>query len=299
MPKIEDISWSQVDDAARACAIRNAGAGFTGVYGVPSGGSVVAPFVAKHMQLPVVCEPDNWVLVVDDLVDSGRTLDAVVKLGHNGVCDALFRKPTSPQEWAPGARVMDGWLRFPWEVAAAPEDAVVRILQYLGEDVTRDGLKGTPARVLKALTEMTEGMHQDPADILKRQFELGHDEMVVLKGIPFTSLCEHHMLPFSGVAHVAYIPDGKRVVGLSKMARLVLCFAKRLQIQERMTGQVVDAIMEHLKPLGAACVIKAEHSCMSCRGVRLPDTSFITSALRGVLFSDKSARLELMALLGD
>lgn len=295
MPKIVEISWEDIDVAAQACALRNRSLGIRGVYGIPTGGSVIAPWVAKHMSLPVVTNPDRFSLVVDDLIDSGRTMAPF----HDSMCDALFRKPTSPDSWAIHAQVIDGWLHFPWEKAAAPEDAVVRLLQYIGEDVTRDGLKGTPARVLKALTEMTEGMSQDPADILKRQFELGHDEMVVLKGIPFTSLCEHHMLPFSGVAHVAYIPDGKRVVGLSKMARLVLCFAKRLQIQERLTAQVADSIMEHLKPLGAACVIKAEHSCMSCRGVRLSETQFITSALRGVLFTDPSARPELMALLRD
>jgi GTP cyclohydrolase I len=297
MSHVIKISWEDVKVAAAHCADRNKGLGLKSVWGIPSGGSVVAPFVAHHMALPVVAFPDRWSLAVDDLVDSGGTIARSRKAGLQCHVDALFRKPAAPLDLAVGAIEKEGWLHFPWEQEARPEDAVVRLLQYLGEDVTRDGLKGTPARVLKAMAEMTEGMYQNPAEILERQFDLPYDEMVMLKHIPFTSMCEHHMLPFTGTATVAYIPDGKKVVGLSKLARLVLCFAKRLQIQERMADQIVTSLMEHLQPSGAACIIKAEHSCMACRGVRLPGTEFVTSALRGVFRNDLSARAELMSLI--
>jgi len=185
---------------------------------------------------------------------------------------------------------------LPSEMTA--QNAVRILLEYLGEDPARDGLIQTPARVLKSLREMNGGYHLTPAKILDKVFEVDHDEMVIMRDIDFVSLCEHHMLPFNGVAHVAYIPQGGKVVGISKLARLVHCFAQRLQVQERMTGEVVDALMEHLKPQGAACIIEAHHSCMSCRGVRVSGAKFITSALRGFLKTDVSARAELMALIG-
>lgn len=180
---------------------------------------------------------------------------------------------------------------------AAAEDVVKVLLRSIGEDPDRDGLRDTPKRVVKALAEMACGRLESPAVILERRFELPHDEMVLLEDIPFTSLCEHHLLPFSGRAAVAYIPSGGKVVGLSKLARLVLCYARRLQVQEQLTGQVVDAIVEHLQPVGAACVIEAEHSCLACRGARLSGTKFVTSALRGIFKQDLSARAEVMSLL--
>lgn len=177
--------------------------------------------------------------------------------------------------------------------------AAVRVLlRYIGEDPNRDGLRDTPKRVLKALSEMTSGMIEDPAKILERQFALEHDELILLKEIPFTSLCEHHLLPFSGTAAVAYVPQGGVIVGLSKLARLVQCFARRPQVQERMTGEVADSLVKHLQPIGAACIISAEHSCMACRGARLPGAKFVTSALRGALKEDPRARAELISLMG-
>ncbi len=180
---------------------------------------------------------------------------------------------------------------------AAAEAAVKILLAYIEEDVNRDGLIDTPARVLKALKEMTAGLHQDPMTILQKQFSLDHDELVLLREIPFTSICEHHLLPFSGTAAVAYIPSKGMVVGLSKLARLVQCFAQRPQIQERMAGQIVDTIMEVLSPAGAGCIIEAEHSCLACRGAKLPGCKFVTSAMRGVFRDDPTARAELMSLV--
>lgn len=167
-----------------------------------------------------------------------------------------------------------------------------------GEDPNREGLEDTPKRVSKMYEEIFGGYKQDPKAILSTTFEdPSHQEMVIVKDIPFYSHCEHHMVPFFGMAHIAYIPNG-RVVGLSKLARLTECFAKRLQIQERLTSQIADAIDETLSPLGVAVVIQAEHLCMAMRGIKKPGSNTVTSALRGV-FRDNTnnARAEFMSLL--
>lgn len=174
---------------------------------------------------------------------------------------------------------------------------IEELLSYLGEDPEREGLRDTPKRVLKAFKEMTVGYRQEPKEILSTVFDEYHDEIVLLKGIRFVSLCEHHLLSFAGTASVAYIPR-KGVVGLSKLARLVECFAKRLQVQERMTNQIAAAVQEHLDPVGVGVVISAHHSCMGCRGVRQPDATMVTSAMRGAFREDVSARQELLSLIG-
>jgi GTP cyclohydrolase I len=176
----------------------------------------------------------------------------------------------------------------------APEEGVRALLTHLGEDPDRDGLKDTPARVVRALTEMTQGYKQNPAEILSRQFELTHDEMVVLRNVSFVSLCEHHMLPFQGKATVGYVP-GQKVVGLSKLARLVQCFSQRLQVQERLTDQIATSLMTHLQCPGAGVVIKATHSCMSCRGVKLADSEMVTSSLKGIFREDPRTRSEFLS----
>lgn len=174
--------------------------------------------------------------------------------------------------------------------------AVRCLLRFVGEDPSRDGLLETPKRVTKALSELTAGYNADIPGIVK-VFADTSDEMVILKGISFTSLCEHHMLPFSGAATVAYLPDGK-VIGISKLARIVEAFAKRLQVQERLTHEVADALMANLDPLGVGVLVSASHSCMGCRGVRQPGAVMITSALRGVFFKKGSTREEFLRLAG-
>jgi GTP cyclohydrolase I len=171
------------------------------------------------------------------------------------------------------------------------------LLQHIGEDVTREGLVDTPARVVKAYGEMTVGYHQDPKDILSRTFAMDSDEMIVMRNIRFASLCEHHLLPFTGTAAVAYVPREGRVVGASKLVRLVQCYAKRLQIQERMTSQIASAIQEHLKALGVGVVVKAHHQCMGCRGIEQPDAEMVTSCMLGCMREKPEARAEVMSLL--
>jgi GTP cyclohydrolase I len=177
------------------------------------------------------------------------------------------------------------------------ERAVRELLLAIGEDPDRDGLTNTPARVARSYTEIFAGMGQKPEDVLTTTFELGHDELILVKEIEVYSTCEHHLVPFHGVAHVGYIPgrDG-RVTGLSKLARLVDVYARRPQVQERMTTQIADALVEHLKPLGALVVIECEHLCMSMRGVRRPGSRTITSAVRGQL-RDPATRAEAMGLV--
>ena len=175
------------------------------------------------------------------------------------------------------------------------EAAVTEILSAIGEDPHRDGLVRTPGRVARMYAELFAGLEENPADHLEVTFAAEHDEMVMVRDIPFASLCEHHMVPFMGRAHVAYIPgsDG-RITGLSKLARLVDGYAKRLQVQERMTSQIADAIETALEPKGVLVVVDAEHLCMSMRGVKKSGTSTITSAVRGLFRTDTSTRFEAM-----
>ncbi|MGE0131913.1 MAG: GTP cyclohydrolase I FolE [Blastocatellales bacterium] len=169
------------------------------------------------------------------------------------------------------------------------------LINYLGEDSERDGLLRTPERVVSALCEMTAGHAEDPAQILGTTFDEYSDEMIIVRGVKFTSLCEHHLLPFIGSCDLAYLPSS-RVVGLSKLPRLVLAFARRLQIQERMTRQIAEAIQEHLDARGVAVIIKAQHLCMACRGVKQPSAEMITSAMLGVFRDNEAARNEFLQL---
>ncbi len=178
------------------------------------------------------------------------------------------------------------------------ERAVLELLTALGEDPHRDGLVKTPVRVARMYEELFAGFGENPADHLEVTFAADHDEMVMVRDIPFASLCEHHLVPFIGKAHVAYIPgeDG-RITGLSKLARLVEGYARRLQVQERMTSEIADAIEEALAPRGVLVVVDAEHLCMSMRGVKKSGTSTVTSAVRGLFRSDPATRSEAMQIL--
>ncbi|WP_285727068.1 GTP cyclohydrolase I FolE [Psychromicrobium xiongbiense] len=175
--------------------------------------------------------------------------------------------------------------------------AVREILLAIGEDPDRSGLAETPERVARAYAEIFSGLTQNPAEVLSRTFDISHQELVLVKDIPFYSTCEHHLVPFHGVAHVGYIPslDGK-VTGLSKLARLVEVFARRPQVQERLTTQIVDALVEQLSPRGAIVVVECEHLCMSMRGVRKPGAKTVTSAVRGILH-EPATRAEAMSLI--
>lgn len=176
--------------------------------------------------------------------------------------------------------------------------AVREILAGVGEDPDREGLRDTPMRVARMYAEVFAGLHDDPRKHLRTFFTERYDELVVLRDIPFHSMCEHHLLPFAGKAHVAYLPDG-RIVGISKLARVVEVVSRRPQVQERMSNQIADLLMEELNAKGVAVIIQATHLCMTCRGVKKPGTIMITSALRGRCKSDARTRSEVMMLLHD
>jgi GTP cyclohydrolase I len=175
---------------------------------------------------------------------------------------------------------------------------VREIIEAIGEDPSREGIRDTPQRVAEMYGELFQGMQKDPKEDLDVGFELGHREMVICKDIPFYSMCEHHLLPFFGVAHVGYIPNEEgRIVGISKLARVVETLARRPQVQERMTTEIADAILEGIHPAGVAVVIQAEHMCMVMRGIKKPGSNVITSAIRGSFHSNPASRAEFFSLI--
>lgn len=277
---------------------------YTALYGIPAGGIPLAFALSKITGIPIVDEPYEEVaeggncLIVDDLVDSGKTISRFE--GFDVV--TLHVKEHTP----PGSRPMyyvenvgSAWVHYFWEGDAQEKsvtDHVTRLLEYVGEDPHRDGLEETPMRVAKALRFLTGGYDMNVDAIFKDFENPGYNEMVLLRNIEIYSLCEHHMMPFFGKAHVAYIPNG-RVVGISKLARLVDMFARRLQIQERLCNQITETIMDKLGATGAACVIEAKHLCMLMRGVEKQNSVMVTSSLRGAFMEKPEARAEFMAFI--
>jgi GTP cyclohydrolase I len=204
---------------------------------------------------------------------------------------------STPLQSVPTASTLDGSEGSPIDTEKI-ERAVREILEAIGEDPDRDGLVRTPTRIAHMYEEIFAGIHEDPSHHLTVTFEANHDEMVMVRDIAVTSVCEHHLVPFAGRAHVAYIPgkDG-RITGLSKIARLVDGFAKRPQVQERLTTQIADALVDTLDPAGVLVMIEAEHFCMSMRGVKKPGSLTITSAVRGMFKSNPATRAEAMSLI--
>ena len=176
------------------------------------------------------------------------------------------------------------------------QKAVSDILLAVVEDIEREGIRETPERVARMYAELLGGMHEDPKQHLQSVFSENYDEIVLLRDIPFYSICEHHLMPFIGTAHVAYLPAGS-VLGVSKLARVVDCFARRLQVQERLTDQIADFMMKSLKPRGVAVVLEASHSCMTIRGIKKPGSIMVTSSLRGIFRKDPKSRSEVMSLM--
>jgi GTP cyclohydrolase I len=270
--------------------------GFKSIYGIPTGGSLVALRLSKILDLLMVdCPIDGSTLVVDDIVDSGETLYEYRKY----YTASLYYKPHSKVKPRAFVKIADNdvWVNFPYEEEnRAGEDIVRRMIQYVGEDCQREGLIDTPKRVVKAWEELFEGYTKDPKEILSVGFQEGScGEMVILKSSPFYSICEHHLLPFFGVISVGYLPNDK-VVGISKLSRLVKVFSRRMQIQERMTSQIADTLMDVTKPKGVMVLVEAKHLCMAVRGIKESGSSMITSAIRGD-FEDEKVRQEFLSLI--
>lgn len=277
------------------------------VWGVPKNGTIIAARMSRFSGVELLNAPpfgdalsNNLnVVILDDVVDSGVTMQRWVDRLKDSPTPryfrALYSKPTSPDPRSFHSEVISGWIVFPWEYDEAPaEDAARRLIEVAGEDPRREGLMETPRRMISALGELTRGYNEDPREILGKVFTEKCDQMVIVKDIPFWSLCEHHMLPFHGMAHVGYVPNGK-VVGLSKIPRLVECFARRLQIQERLTSEIASAIDDVLNPIGVGVVITAQHTCMAMRGVR-SNGKMVTSAMYGCFRDAGEAREEFLRL---
>lgn len=284
------LTQAEVHTAAHALASNLSVGGPKVLYGIPRGGIPAAYLVAYFIgeSCRVTFEPKEATHYIDDLIDSGKTSER----WSNKPFFALYDKRTDPI-------LKDKWLIFPWESdeVGSGEDIFLRLLQFIGEDVKRQGLEETPSRALKAWKEWTSGYSQKPEEILK-VFTDGaenYDEMVTVKDIPFYSHCEHHLAPFFGTATISYIPKGK-IVGLSKLNRLVEIFSKRLQVQERMTAQIADILYSELQPLGVGVTLKGRHLCTESRGVKHVGHITQTNALRGVFRTQSETRAEFLSL---
>lgn len=261
------------------------------LFGVPRGGVSAALSIGSHIPIQLVDAPGEADVIVDDLIDSGLTMHRIKQKHPEKLFVALIDK--REDNWR------GTWVIFPWEGTSEGsfEDNVVRLLQYIGEDPNRGGLLETPKRVARAWKDWCSGYGMDPSSVLK-VFEDGgekYNQMITRKDIPVYSHCEHHLAPIVGRCTVSYIPKGK-IVGLSKIDRLVNIFTRRLQVQERLTQQIADAMDEHLGPIGVGVWISARHMCVESRGVRHASSDTITTALKGALLHDPAARQEFLAL---
>lgn len=263
------------------------------LYAIPRGGIPAAYALDANYNLEVVDDPNEADFFFDDIIDSGATMERW--------CDEYPGKPFLAliDKTDLACPYCGKWVVFPWEGTAEGgiQDHIVRLLEFAGDDPKREGLLETPARVAKALQHWFSGYGKDPKDLLK-VFEDGgeaYDQMVVVKDIPIYSKCEHHMADIFGTATIAYIPNGK-IVGLSKLSRLADMYARRLQVQERLTNQIADSLFKHLEPKGVAVMIKARHMCMESRGICQQGHHTITTALKGVFREESETRAEFMAL---
>lgn len=261
------------------------------VFPIPKNGLIIA----LKAGLNIVDSPEKADIIFDDVCDSGRTIKPYLESGKQLVV-LYVKKHTPYKAQLTYFEEKEDWVVFPWEKENEVEDNIVRILEHLGEDPTREGLLETPKRVVKSYKELYSGYDKKVEDVLTVFEDDGYDGMVLLKDIEFYSTCEHHMLPFFGKAHVAYIPNGK-VVGISKLARIVEIYARRLQNQERLTKQVADAIQEYLDPKGVAVVMEAQHFCMRARGIQKQNSAMKTAELTGNFKSQPETRAEFYTLL--
>lgn len=298
------LTYADVEEAAKAVAaalVPLVEDNVISIYAIPRGGVPAAYLVAKALagygiEAVFVDDPTGADAIIDDIVDSGATRGAF----HEKYAKPFYALIDKTESFEKEI-YLKNWVIFPWENSVKElngiEDNIRRIMQFIGEDPEREGLRETPERVTRALLHWFSGYNQDPAAVLKTFTDgaEGCDEMVVVEEIPFFSHCEHHMAPIFGTAAIGYIPD-RRIIGLSKLPRLLEVFARRMQVQERLTNQVAEALMEHLQPRGCGVVIKARHFCMESRGIEKIGSSTVTSALRGVFKTDPSTRSEFLAL---
>jgi GTP cyclohydrolase I len=297
------------DVAVVAKSIHAKGRQYSHIYPIPQGGIPFGMALARELKAMFgkavhILDEDEYeslrtqnqeILVVDDIADSGRTL-----MPYKDRCDTAVLHLRASCNFIPTYHanfVRDtAWIEYWWENKKSDiESHIVRQIEYIGEDPNREGLRETPARVVKSWSKLFGGYKASLEDVFKTFEEGACDELVILKDIEFYSQCEHHLLPFYGKAHIGYIPDGK-VIGVSKLARLLEVFSRRMQIQERIGEQVTTALMEHLHPKGAICVLEAQHHCMTSRGVEKQDSVMVTSSIKGA-FKQIETRAEFLSLI--
>lgn len=264
-------------------------------FGVPRGGIPVAVKLVASLESNLfitprlTSNPEEAHFIIDDIECTGKTKEFWTKKCPKAEFLSLYEQPA------------DGtWIVFPWEIGTedlGPEENIRRLIEFIGDDPAREGLTETPARVLKSYQKLFGGYHANVETVLKTFEEGACDSMVILKNIEFYSTCEHHMLPFFGKCSIGYIPNGK-VVGVSKLARLMEIFARRMQIQERIGQQITAALMKHLSPKGAICVIEAQHFCMTSRGVEKQNSVMVTSSITGE-FNNAEVRAEFFSLIKE
>lgn len=281
--------------------IKSVGKTYQNVFPVPRGGYYFGIAVAALLGVPIVAEKEitEKTLIVDDVIDSGKTR---MQFSENDFA-CIHVKEDSPcvynDQCTFTVYTTSEWIHYFWEGEnsySSIDDAVIRQLQYIGEDIQREGLLETPKRVVKSWDFLFRGYKENPENLITVFDAEGYDEIVLLKDIEMYSMCEHHLLPFIGKAHIAYIPNEK-VIGVSKLARILDMYARRAQIQERIGNQVTEFLMENLQPKAAACIIEAQHLCMLMRGVQKQNSKMVTSSLKGAFYENIKAREELMSLL--
>lgn len=275
------LTWKDFQEKCLVLARKIDWSKYESIFPVIRGGVYPAIELRELSGLPIVWEPSENSLVVDEICDSGATLKRFQDEGFDTAVLHFKGRCESPTYYA---EENDRWIVYPWESSKDIEATVRRQIEYIGDNPVRSGIEETPKRVVKSWQELYAGYHQDPKEILSKRFEVERKESdkspVILRDIEFYSTCEHHMLPFYGSITVGYIPKNE-VVGISKLARLVECFSRRLQIQERMCEQIADAIQDELKPLGVYVRAKAKHLCMVARGVKKQSAVMDSIAVRG------------------
>lgn len=288
------VSWLELRSLVRLLMINilNSGRRYSSVYGVPTGGSVIAVMLADLCNAEVVDKPYPGTLIVDDICASGQTL---AKYPENASA-VLHVRPGSAHIPTYSVAETEEWIVYPYEHPSGGREVVTRMIEFIGDDPTREGLVDTPDRVIKAWQEVFVGYRGEEPKLAT--FEAPKcDQMVTLRNIDFVSFCEHHMLPFWGTAHVGYLPNGK-VLGLSKLARLVEYRSRRLQIQERLASEIADAIESATGATGVGVVLEATHMCMVARGIKKDQCVMSTSVLRGAIKEQVDTRAEFFTLIG-
>lgn len=278
----------QIQEQFNHGSFNNNGSDKIKVFGIPRGGVYVAYVIESILNCDIVSDPKQAHFIVDDILDSGRTMLRYSDMNPSAICLHAYN-----------SKHIGEWVVFPWEISeeGSAEDIPIRLLQFIGEDLKREGLSKTPMRFLSAWKEWTIGYNQDPRKMFTA-FEDGakdYDEMIVLNDIPVYSQCEHHLAPFFGEAIVGYIPD-KKILGLSKISRIVDIYARRLQVQERLTTDICNCINELLRPIGVGVIIKCRHLCMESRGISRKGIVTTTSAIKGWFKTKPEVRQEFLRL---